>query len=227
MALQKLAKRLFAICANSASCERLFSLFGIILMRRRSRVQSKAMTGLAELRMHLRDENRKQGSTKERLKRKLTSHGSGGVATVRGEPDPLASCDASAPGPMVTDEVEGGDSAASGTSDSPAAQGPSQSSFTSITNRLISTHLSPEDLNETDEMERGTGTAFQVTISDMFDFQNSYWIRAFKGSLMRGLMEEMELHELLDMDAEGEIDSDYVDNEADLSQPTVDIESTS
>ena len=182
------------------------------------------MTGLAELRMHLRDENRKQGSTKERLKRKLTSHGSGGVATVRasGVTEPLASCDASAPGPMVTDEVEGG---ASGTSesDSLAAQGPSRSSFTSITNRLISTHLSPEDLNETDEMEP-PGTAFQVTISDMFDFQNGYWIRAFKGSSMRGLMEEMELHELLDMDAEGEIDSDYADNEADLSQPTVDIE---
>ena len=36
--LQKLAKHLFAICvANSASCERLFSLFGIILTRRRSR----------------------------------------------------------------------------------------------------------------------------------------------------------------------------------------------
>ena len=31
--LQKLAKRLLAVCANSASCERLFSLFGIILTK--------------------------------------------------------------------------------------------------------------------------------------------------------------------------------------------------
>src|SRR6266576_576789 len=176
--------------------------------------------------MHLRDENHKRSTTKERLKRKLTSHGSGGVATVVSGVEPLASCDASAsaPGPMVSDEAEGDDDAASGTSDSVAAQGPSQS-FTSITNHLFSTHLSPEDLNETVEME--PGTAFQVSISDMFDFQNGYWTRAFQDSLMRGLMEEMELHELLDMDAEGEIDSDYADNEANLSQPAVAIESTS
>ena len=86
------------------------------------------------------------------------------MATVRGVPEPLASCSTRTDG-------HGGDNAASGTSDSLAAQGRSQSSFTSITNRLtISTHLSPERLNETDEID---GTAFQVSISDMFDFQNS------------------------------------------------------
>jgi len=36
--LQMLAQRIFSICANSASCERLFSLFGLILSKLRSRL---------------------------------------------------------------------------------------------------------------------------------------------------------------------------------------------
>jgi hypothetical protein len=42
---------------------------------------------------------------------------------------------------------------------------------------------------------------------------------------MRSLTEEMELYELLDLDAEGDVD--YADNEADLSQPAIDTESIS
>jgi len=50
--LAKLAKRLFLVCVNSASCEQLFSMFGIILSRLRSQLQPQVMTDLAELHLH-------------------------------------------------------------------------------------------------------------------------------------------------------------------------------
>jgi hypothetical protein len=121
-----------------------------------------------------------------------------GVATVRGVPEPLASCDASPPGPMVTamtmQHLE------------PQTRWRRKDDHSHlsrrITNRLtISTHLSPEHLNETDEMD---GTAFPKYQSPIC---LTFKTRPFKASLMRGLMEEMELHESLDMDAEGEIES--------------------
>jgi len=66
--LQMLAQRIFSICANSA-CERLFSLFGLILSKLRSRLALEKMLDLAELRLHLRDEYMRRGSVKDRLHR--------------------------------------------------------------------------------------------------------------------------------------------------------------
>ncbi|KAG1891625.1 uncharacterized protein F5891DRAFT_924523, partial [Suillus fuscotomentosus] len=42
-----------SICANSASCERLFSLFGTVLTKLCSCLSLKGLTDLAELRLHL------------------------------------------------------------------------------------------------------------------------------------------------------------------------------
>lgn len=67
--LQKFAHRIFSICANSASCERLFSLFGTVLTKLRSRLGLKGLTDLAELRLHLRDEYMQMGDKKGRLRR--------------------------------------------------------------------------------------------------------------------------------------------------------------
>ncbi|OAX31908.1 hypothetical protein K503DRAFT_777183, partial [Rhizopogon vinicolor AM-OR11-026] len=61
------AFRIFSICANSASCERLFSLFGLILSKLRSCLVFEKMLDLAELRLHLRDEYMLRGSIKDRL----------------------------------------------------------------------------------------------------------------------------------------------------------------
>lgn len=69
--LQKLACRIFAICANSASVERLFSLFGNILTKLRSRLGTEAMVQLAELKLHIRDEYIKNTQAKQRLKRHI------------------------------------------------------------------------------------------------------------------------------------------------------------
>ncbi|OAX33372.1 hypothetical protein K503DRAFT_775672, partial [Rhizopogon vinicolor AM-OR11-026] len=65
--LQMLAQHIFSICANSASCERLFSLFGLILSKLRSHLALQKMLNLTELRLHLWDEYMRRGSVKDRL----------------------------------------------------------------------------------------------------------------------------------------------------------------
>lgn len=67
--LVTLALRIFSICPNSASCERLFSSFGNILTKSRSRLSNKALVELAELKLHLQEEEIQSGSMKERVKR--------------------------------------------------------------------------------------------------------------------------------------------------------------
>ncbi|KAG1726524.1 uncharacterized protein EDB91DRAFT_1016780, partial [Suillus paluster] len=47
--LQKFAQQIFSICANSASCERLFSLFGTVLTKLHLHLGLKGLTDLAEL----------------------------------------------------------------------------------------------------------------------------------------------------------------------------------
>ncbi|KIM66585.1 hypothetical protein SCLCIDRAFT_109864, partial [Scleroderma citrinum Foug A] len=51
--LKKLAWHIFAICANSASCEHLFSKFGLILTQLCSCMQLKNLLNTTELALHL------------------------------------------------------------------------------------------------------------------------------------------------------------------------------
>ncbi|KAG1751490.1 uncharacterized protein EDB91DRAFT_1045286 [Suillus paluster] len=51
--LQKFTHQIFSICTNSASCERLFSLFGTVLTKLQSHFGLKGLTDSAELCLHL------------------------------------------------------------------------------------------------------------------------------------------------------------------------------
>ncbi len=55
--LIRLALHILSICPNSASCERLFSTFGLIMTKLRTRISTKNLVNLAEFKLHLRDEN--------------------------------------------------------------------------------------------------------------------------------------------------------------------------
>ncbi|KAF8989582.1 hypothetical protein BDQ17DRAFT_1169802, partial [Cyathus striatus] len=66
--LQRITWQLLSICSNSASCEHLFSMFGITLTHLRSRLSTNVMVNLAELQMHLHGLHMKQGLVKEYLK---------------------------------------------------------------------------------------------------------------------------------------------------------------
>ncbi|KAG0693166.1 hypothetical protein DFH29DRAFT_816627 [Suillus ampliporus] len=66
--LQMIAQCIFSICTNSASCERLFSLFGMILTKLWSHLGLAKMLDLAELRLHLQDKYMCRGSVKDHLR---------------------------------------------------------------------------------------------------------------------------------------------------------------
>jgi len=66
---------------------------------------------------------------------------------------------------------------------------------------------------ETDnnELPEPSPDALSIPIRDLFDFMQSYWVEAYDKLAMRGLQDELELYELLDLDADG----DTIKNEAD------------
>lgn len=72
----KFCRRLLSVSANSASCERLFSIFGNILTKLRNRLGKGTLTELAELKMRVRDEEMESGG-KDRLKRRFEARAKG------------------------------------------------------------------------------------------------------------------------------------------------------
>jgi len=65
--------------------------------------------------------------------------------------------------------------------------------------------------NDSDEPPEPSTDMLSIPIRDLFDFTQSYWVEAYDKLAMRGLQDELELYELLDLDADG----DTVENEAD------------
>ncbi|TFK16929.1 hypothetical protein FA15DRAFT_571127, partial [Coprinopsis marcescibilis] len=63
--LMRLARHLYSVSTNSASCERLFSSFGNLLTKLRNRL----MRSIAKLKMRINDKNRNNSESQERLKR--------------------------------------------------------------------------------------------------------------------------------------------------------------
>ena len=64
---------------------------------------------------------------------------------------------------------------------------------------------------DNEEPPESSPNALSIPIKDLFDFTQSYWVDSYSKLAMRGLQDELELYELLDLDAEG----DTVKNEAD------------
>ncbi|KAF9220023.1 hypothetical protein BS17DRAFT_810809 [Gyrodon lividus] len=66
--LHKITCRLLSICPNSASCERLFSVFGGISTQWRNRLSMENLTRLAELKLYVHKEHVRDDAVKKRLK---------------------------------------------------------------------------------------------------------------------------------------------------------------
>jgi len=62
-----------------------------------------------------------------------------------------------------------------------------------------------------DEPPELSPDALSIPIKDLFDFTQSYWVEAYGKLAMRGLQDELELYELLNLDADG----DTIEQEAD------------
>jgi hypothetical protein len=226
----QLAKRLLSVSANSASCERLFSVFSNILTKLRNRLGMENMNMLAELKMHVRDEHsRKQ--TKVRLKRVFQVRTDAEKAAIERvaslertsavdiTPEPpssnimtVVSVQQQIPA-LATDATVWMEDAATETSEpneggDNTISGDSQStrnndsSFRSIAERQA--QLADED--DLDCMPVRESTIGHVSINTLFDFSRTHWIEIYSRSSMRSFDEELELYKMLDMDAEGEED---------------------
>jgi hypothetical protein len=196
--LQKLACRILAICANSASVERLFSLFGHILTKLRSRLRTEAMVQLAELKLHIRDEYAKNTHAKQRLKRHIAGAPSlPSSSTASALPAATTSAVPLPHSTQTVDEDEHEDSASSA--------GPAEGSLRAIADRLIS--MANDDEAWDDEHE-SFPTTLSFTLPNLFDFSVDYWVKASEATGNRGLQDELDLYELMDLDASGELDTD-------------------
>ncbi|KAH9162790.1 ribonuclease H-like domain-containing protein [Lactarius sanguifluus] len=202
--LAQLAHRILSICPNSASVERLWSVFGTILTKLRTQLGNKALLNIAELKLYLREEHLRARSVQTRLKRSF------GTALDK---------DQTMPPPRITAAVVGAESAL--TTDISMEQDAStpcgndipdsigQQSMRGIAQELIDAVETDNSAEPPEPFSDVLGLS--IPIRNLFDFTQLYWVEAYEKLAMRGLQDELELYELLDLDAEG----DTVENEAD------------
>ncbi|KAF5381398.1 hypothetical protein D9615_008423 [Tricholomella constricta] len=212
-ALIQLASRILSISANSASCERLFSVFGNTLTKLRNRLGVGTLTALTELKMHIRDEHvRKQ--SKDRVKRQFTARNS---STTTPSAMPAEQCPLIAITPVTTAAApslgkhweEG--SFESGLNDDGATEpNAEQSSPGNDFRSIASSHSMMVDLDDRDNHPvRDPDTiGHQIPISELFDFSRTHWVDTYSHVAERSFDEELALYELLDLDADGEEDAD-------------------
>lgn len=217
-----LAKHVLSISANSASCERLFSVFGNILTKLRNRLGTNNMVVLAELKMHIRDEHAHK-QTKKRLKR---------VFQVRTDAEIAAAAAASAL--LVSESARTASLTPQQSVDSPdlslrleamAPEGSEASDNSSSHSRLTNSFRSMVeqqsqlvDDDDTDGMPVRLSTIGPIPLKSLFDFSRSHWVHMHLKSSIRSFDEELQLYEMLDLDAEGELDVDV-----DVDEDTGDV----
>lgn len=208
------AKRILSISANSASCERLFSLFGSTLTKLRNRLGTETLTALSELKMHIRDEHIRNKSS-VRLKRHFGARKNQSTTSADPSPmsvvpqpsssDPLPAMPTSQEIPPLDDhdELDPPDSLINPSIPNPQ----SDSSFRSIVQDHSSSATEDDRNNEATPSDCDVMIK-SVRIDQLFNFSVDHWVSVYSRSPLRSFDEELELYELLDLDAEGEDDDD-------------------
>lgn len=202
--LFKLAYHILSICPNSASCERLFSVFGNTLTKLRNRLGNQTLASLAELKMHIRDEHLRNGETKARMKRFFGQRSQDSQTSAPSVQPVSQQPSTSAPPPP--DETET-DNTTQMDIDPAILQSESESlggvddEFNRITGSF-GRQASGDDNDGIGEMP----SVISIEIAELFNFANRAWISQQERTTSRSLDEELELYELLDLDAAGEED---------------------
>lgn len=194
-----LAQRVLSICANSASCERLFSVFGATLTKTRNRLATATLTALGELKMRVRDDHLQRG-TKARLKRRFAA------PAPAPEPEPADNVQPEA-GPSVIHVaiVDDGSDTPDTTSVFRTAD-PSPGEFRAIAERHA--RAVEEDDHDCEPVCRSATVGCPLKLTELFDFTRTHWTTMYEKGALRNFDEELELYELLDLDADGEDDTD-------------------
>lgn len=196
----RLAKHILSISANSASCERLFSVFGNILTKVRNRLGTNNMVILAELKMHIRDEHA-QKDTKRRLKR---------VFQVRTDAEKVAAAAAallqSPPLPASLQQPEASTMDTPGEFEACDDDARHIASPMNSFRSMVEQQLQLVDDDDTDCTPVRLSSIGLTPIRSLFDFTRSHWVDMHLKTSIRSFDEELRLYEMLDLDAEGEDD---------------------
>lgn len=212
----KIALRLFAICPNSASCERLFSAFGNILTKKRTSLSTTTMTSLARLKLHLRDEEIRSGTLSERASRRFVELKSPDASastsslpntTHTAEPDDEA-VDADTETEMSEAEAEAGGGASSATQGRASGRA---SSLSAIIERLK--QMSADDDKDGVFVSQSGGP---YNLMGLFDWDHSYWRKALDGA-GKGMQDELRAYELAENSADrGESNGELLEEQVDF-----------
>jgi hypothetical protein len=154
----------------------------------------QTMNNIGELKLHIRDEH-VQLQTKKRLKKIFHSR----AAAVPPPPPPPPVNPSPALNPFDNDS-DGSDEIF----DVPFRSRQASNDFESVANRFVD--LANNDITETDPEPIRMATFGPQPIHKLFDFTRKHWVDTFSKSAMRSFDEELELYELLDLDAAGEDD---------------------
>jgi hypothetical protein len=223
------ARRVLSISANSASCERLFSVYGSILTKYRSRLLLKNLMLNAELKMHTRDENIRDKEIRDRLKRRFETRTRAALqearrvqnATSARNPSSLAASTSTQPlaststQPTISSNIAsqtGTNTAPSTASESMVSsedfENPPSSRFRDLIEEEVTRVERDKDVYDAIHMPARLlpGAYRKITITDLFDFDNEHWARKFEESALRTFKQELDIYELLDLDADGDLD---------------------
>src|SRR5579872_3067644 len=199
--LIRLAIHIFSIHANSASCERLFSLFGNVQTRKRNRMTSKTLQMIAEVKMHLHDSHTSSWNLKQQTRAKRQF---GQPSSIRNQDASLPTTPSSIPPSMPPPP--------------PSERNVEDESDLDI--HPISFREMIEDFTSlaADEASHIGGASTSVwvkrSICDLFDFTSAYWTREYHKKNTCHLNEERNFYEFLsnhDIDAAGVEESEFCD----------------
>ncbi len=198
--LVALAFHIFSICPNSASCERLFSSFGNILTKSRTRLHTDTLSNLAELKMHLRDERMRSGTSRQRAKRHLdTLRGSRSASNFPSSTSQLPSSQQSTEEPR--DEEEEPEEKNRRFFDPQALNtgATGDPSFSQLASQMVdminedSADDEPAPLPERSQ----TFAPLSIPLGELFDSSANYWTQNYH-VMGQGLREEALLHEVVE-----------------------------
>jgi hypothetical protein len=163
---------------------------------------------LIELKLYLRGEHLQARSVQTRLKRIESFHAS--------QVDEDLSNQTTSPNAATTTASVAGPAPAADASTAQDVSTPCDDSVVNSIRQPSMRRIAQELIEavETDNKEplpEPSPDALSIPIKDLFNFTQSYWVEAYDKLATRGLQDELELYELLDLDADG----DTIENEAD------------
>lgn len=195
--LYRLAVHVLSICANSASCERLFSTLGLILTKLRTRLSNKRLLGLAKLKMHARDAILRTAEAKAEVRKHISTQ-----IVCENSPNQFTR-DPNSQTPTSTEPNSALPHA------TPSSGRNSTESLTTLTDEMIRNLAADDDENEAYGHTQNLNTGFPVTLKNLFDFDSLAWSLDKRYNAIRSLDEELEFYQLLELDAVGDEDIDH------------------